>query len=159
MQKCRKNSKDQSTWPDWKTALTNEIVARFERELELNALEKSDDLPMATMTSPHLSLKIFSAMDYYPISFAIIARKKIIWSKSARTLKREMQQTEKKTYPKCGTCGKTNHPEERFWQGSGAHLKSKRKRPEDSSDNNPYSKAQKSEYNIVQLPVLIKKGR
>ena len=26
-----------------------EIVAHLERELELNALEKSDDLPMATM--------------------------------------------------------------------------------------------------------------
>ena len=29
----------------------NEIVAPLERELELNALEESDDLPMATMTS------------------------------------------------------------------------------------------------------------
>ena len=29
----------------------NEIVAHLERELELNALEESDDLPMATMTS------------------------------------------------------------------------------------------------------------
>ena len=29
----------------------DEIVAHLERELELNALEESDDLPMATMTS------------------------------------------------------------------------------------------------------------
>ena len=28
-----------------------DIVAHLERELELNALEKSDDLPIATMTS------------------------------------------------------------------------------------------------------------
>ena len=29
----------------------DEIVAHLERELELNALEESDDLPMASMTS------------------------------------------------------------------------------------------------------------
>ena len=29
----------------------DEIVAHLERELELNAIEGSDDLPMATMTS------------------------------------------------------------------------------------------------------------
>ena len=45
--------------------------------------------------------------------------------------------TEKKTYPKCVTCGKTNHPEEWCWQGAGAHLKPKRNRAENSSDNNP----------------------
>ena len=33
------------------------------------------------------------------------------------------KQTQKKTYPECGTCGKKNHPEERCWQGAGAHLK------------------------------------
>ena len=26
--------------------------------------------------------------------------------------------TQKKTFHKCGTCGKTNHPEERCWQAS-----------------------------------------
>ena len=51
--------------------------------------------------------------------------------------------TQKKTYPECGTCGKKNHPEERCWQGAGAHLKPKRTRPEDSNDNKPNSKAQK----------------
>ena len=45
--------------------------------------------------------------------------------------------TQKKTYPECGTCGKKNHPEERCWQGAGAHLKPKRTRPEDSTDNSP----------------------
>ena len=29
----------------------DEIVAQLERELELNALEESDDLPITTMTS------------------------------------------------------------------------------------------------------------
>ena len=51
--------------------------------------------------------------------------------------------TQKKTYPECGTCGKKNHPEERCWQGAGAHLKPKRTRPEDSTDNKPNPKAQK----------------
>ena len=51
--------------------------------------------------------------------------------------------TQKKTYPNCGTCGKTNYPEERYWQATGAHLKPKRTRPEDSVDNDPDSKASK----------------
>ena len=34
--------------------------------------------------------------------------------------------TQKKIYPECGTCDKKNHPEERCWQGAGAHLKPKR---------------------------------
>ena len=48
--------------------------------------------------------------------------------------------TQKKTHPKCGTSGKTNHPEERCWQSAGAHLKPKRTRPEDSSENDPVTK-------------------
>ena len=44
--------------------------------------------------------------------------------------------TQNKTYPECGTCGKTNHPEERCCEGAGGHLKTKRNRLEDSSDNN-----------------------
>ena len=55
--------------------------------------------------------------------------------------------TQKKTYPKCGTCGKTNHPEKRCWQGAGAHLKPKRTSPEDSSNNDSDSKAPKPQYN------------
>ena len=51
--------------------------------------------------------------------------------------------TQKKTYPECGTCGNKIHPEERCWQGAGAHLKPTRTRPEDSNDNKPNSKAQK----------------
>ena len=62
---------------------------------------------------------------------------------------KKLSQTEKKTYPECGTWGKTNHPEERCWQGAGAHLKAKRNRPDDSSDNNPDSKARTSQYNFT----------
>ena len=43
--------------------------------------------------------------------------------------------TQMKTSPKCGTCGKTNDPEELSWQGAGAHPKPKRTSPEDLSDN------------------------
>ena len=39
--------------------------------------------------------------------------------------------TQKKIYPECETCGKKNHPEERFRQGAGAHLKPKCTRLED----------------------------
>ena len=59
--------------------------------------------------------------------------------------------TQKKTYPKRGTCGKTNHPEARCWQGVGAHLKSKSTRPEASSDSNPASKVQKPQYNTTSI--------
>ena len=55
--------------------------------------------------------------------------------------------TPKKAYPKCGIYGKKNHSEQRCWLGAGAHLKPKRIRPEDSSDNNPDSKVQKPQYN------------
>ena len=54
-----------------------------------------------------------------------------------------------KTYPRRGTCCKTNHTEERRWQGAGAHLKPKRTRPEDSSDSNPESKAPKAHLNSI----------
>ena len=41
---------------------------------------------------------------------------------------------QKKQYPKCPTCGKTNHPEERCWKGAGAHLRPKRNKPEAKED-------------------------
>ena len=56
------------------------------------------------------------------------------------------KQTQKKNYPECETCGKKNHPEERCWQGAGAHLKPKRTRSEDSNDNNPDYKVQKPQH-------------
>ena len=51
--------------------------------------------------------------------------------------------TQKKTYTECGTCGKKNQPEEKCWQGAGAHLKPKRTRSEDSNYKNSDSKLQK----------------
>ena len=86
-------------------------------------------------------------------------KEKGIWSRTAKNLRRKRKKdaqqgkpTQKKVYLKGGTCGKTNHPEERCWQGAGAHLKPKRTRPKDSSDNNPDSKALKpttSQHHLV----------
>ena len=130
----------------------DEIVAHLERELELNALEESDDLPIATMTSS-------SAKPKTPLSTAQMSditcnycKEKGHMVKDCKKLKKKKEKdaqqgksTQKKTYPECGTCGKKNHPEERCWQGAGAHLKPKRTRPEDSTDNKPNPKAQKSQ--------------
>ena len=52
----------------------------------------------------------------------------------------------KKTYSDYGTCSKKNHPEERCWQGAGAHLKPKRTRSKVSNDIKPNSKAQKPQH-------------
>ena len=130
----------------------DEIVAHLERELELNALEESDDLPLATMTCS-------SAKPKTPLSTAQMSditcnyfKEKGHMVKDCEKLKKKKEEdaqqgksTQKKTYPECGTCGKKNHPEERCWQGAGAHLKPKRTRPEDSTDNKPNPKAHKSQ--------------
>ena len=129
----------------------DEIVARLERELELNALEESDDRPMATMTSS-------SAKPKTPLSDITCnyCKEKGHMVKDCEKLKKKKEkdaqqgkQTQKKTYPECGTCGKKNHPEERCWQGAGAHLKPKRTRSEDSNDNKSNSKAQKPQNKLT----------
>ena len=128
----------------------DEIVAHLERELELNALEESDDLPMATMTSsstkPKTPLSTGQMSDIICNYCKEMGHMVKDCEKPKKKKEKDAQQgksTQKKTYPECGTCGKKNHPEERCWQGAGAHLKPKRTRPEDSNDNKPNSKAQK----------------
>ena len=128
----------------------DEIVAHLERELELNALEESDDLPMATMTSSSTKPKTPLSTGQMSDITCNYCKEKGHKVKDCEKLKKKKEKdaqqgksTQKKTYPECGTCGKKNHPEERCWQGAGAHLKPKRTRPEDSTDNKPNSKAQK----------------
>ena len=129
----------------------DEIVAHLERELELNALEESDDLPMATMTSSSSKTKTPLSTGQMSDITCNYCKEKGHMVKDCEKLKKKKEKgaqqgksNEKKTYPKCGTCGKKNHPEERCWQGAGAHLKPKRTRPEDSSDTDPDSKAPKA---------------
>ena len=128
----------------------DEIVAHLERELELNALEESDDLPMATMTSSTTKPKTPLSTGQLSDITCNYCKEKGHMVKDCEKLKKKKEKdaqqgksTQKKTYPECGTCGKKNHPEERCWQGAGAHLKPKRTRPEDSTDNKPNPKAQK----------------
>ena len=128
----------------------DEIVAHLERELELNALEESDDLPIATMTSSSTKPKTPLSTGQMSDITCNYCKEKGHMVKDCEKLKKKKEkdaqqgkQTQKKTYPECGTCGKKNHPEERCWQGAGAHLKPKRTRPDDANDGKPNSKAQK----------------
>ena len=130
----------------------DEIVAHLERELELNALEESDDLPMATMTSSSSKPKILLSTGQMSDITCNYCKEKGRMVKDCKKLKKKKEKdaqqgkpTQKKTHPECGTCGKKNHPEERCWQGAGAHLKPKRTRSEDSNDNKSNSKARKTQ--------------
>ena len=127
----------------------DEIVAHLERELELNALEESDDLPMATMTSSSSKPKTPLSTGQMSDIICNYCKEKGHMVKDCEKFKEKKENdaqqgksTQKKTCPECGTCGKKNHPEESCWQGAGAHLKPKRTRSEDSNDNKPNSKAQ-----------------
>ena len=116
-----------------------EIVAHLERELELNALEEADDLPMATMASASTShSKLLSnsintnkdvecsyctATGHYYKNCPKLKKKKEMEEKDGKKLQRP-------TYPLCDTCGEKNHPTERCWQGAGAHLRLKRTQTE-----------------------------
>ena len=114
----------------------DEIVAHLERELELNALEESDDLPMATMTSSSAKPKTPLTTGQMSDITCNYCKEKCHMVKDCEKLKKKKEKdaqqgksTQKETYPECGTCGKKNHPEERCWQGAGAHLKPERTRP------------------------------
>ena len=122
-----------------------EIVAHLERELELNALEESDDLPIATMASASTSnnnllsngintnkdaqCSYCKATGHFYKSCPKLKKKKELEDKNGKKPQRP-------TYPECPTCGKKNHPVERCWKGAGAHLRPKRTRPEDKANEN-----------------------
>ena len=134
----------------------DEIVAHLERELELNALEESDDLPMATMTSSFAKPKTPLTTGQMSDITCNYCKEKGHMVKDCEKLKKKKEKdtqqgksTQKKANPESGTCGKKNHPEKRCWQGAGAHFKPKRTKPEDSNDNKPNSKAQKPQTKLT----------
>ena len=90
----------------------DEIVAHLERELELNALEESDDLPMATMTSSSSKPKTpLSSGQMSDITCNYCKEKSHMvedCEKLEKKKEKDAQQgktTQKKTYPQRGTCG------------------------------------------------------
>ena len=121
-------------------------VARLERELEFNALEESDDLPIATMAS-------VSTSNSNLLSNGINSNKDARCSyckATGHSHKNCPKQKKKKnggqkwqknpnarhmTSPQCETCGKKNHPQERCWKGAGSHLRPKRTRHDEKTNN------------------------
>ena len=128
----------------------NEIVANLEREVELNALDESDEQTMVTMGSSISKPKSLLSNGLSSDITCKYCKEKGHMVKDCGKHKKKKEEndaqrgklTQKKAYPECETSGKKNRPEERCWQGAGAHLKPKRNRPEDSSDNTPDSKTQ-----------------
>ena len=121
-----------------------EIVAHLERELELNALEESDDLPMATMASASTSNNnsLSNGINTNKDAQCSYCKATGHFYKSCPKLKKKKESEDKNgkkpqrpTNPECPTCGKKNHPVERCWKGAGAHLRPKRTRPEDKADD------------------------
>ena len=121
-----------------------EIVAHLERELELNALEESDDLPMATMASASTSHNnlLYNGINTNKDAQCSYCKATGHYYKNCPKLKKKKETEDKDgkkpqrpTYPPCDTCGKKNHPTERCWQGAGAHLRPKRMQTEQNDRN------------------------
>ena len=114
--------------------ISNQIspqIAQLERELELNALEESDDLPMATMTSSSSKTKTPLFTEQTSDITCIFCKEKGHMVKDCKKHKKKKRMSNKtnqlrrKHILSAGAVAK-NHPEERCWQGAGVHLKPKR---------------------------------
>ena len=121
-----------------------EIVAHLKRELELNALEKSDGLPMATMASAssNQSNLLSNGINTNKDAQCSYCKATGHYYESCPKLKKKNEMEEKDdkkpqrpTYPPCDTCGKKNHSTERCWQGAGTHLRPKRPQTEQKDAN------------------------
>ena len=110
-----------------------EIVAHLERELELNALEESDDLPTSTKQSNLLSNGINTNKDAQCSYCKATGHPKL--KKKKEMGEKDGKKTQRPFYPACVTCGKKNHSTERCWQGAGAHLRPKRPQTEQKDAN------------------------
>ena len=99
-----------------------EIVVHLERELELNAIEESDDLPIATMASSSgkarnlLSNGIGTNKDN---QCSYCKADDHSWKncpkmkKKRETDAKNGKKPQRPTNPECPTCSKTNHPAEK----------------------------------------------
>ena len=67
----------------------DEIVAHLERELELNALEESDDLPMATMTSSSAKPKTPLTTGQMSDITCNYCKEKATWLRTVKSLRRK----------------------------------------------------------------------
>ena len=115
-------------------ATYEEIVTHLERELELNGLEEGDDIPVPTMSTAPTATRPGTGLLSYGIDPNVTCnycKKPGHVKDDCRKLKQKEEQRRndgqdnKKEYPKCPTCDKTNYPAERCWKGAGAHLKPK----------------------------------
>ena len=122
-----------------------EIVAHLERELELNELEKSEDLPMATMASASTSCRnlLSNGIDANKSSHCSYCKSNDHFWKDCpkfKTKKKGMEnkngkKPRRKTLQLCDTCGKKSHQTKRCSEGAGAHLRPKRTRPDDKAND------------------------
>ena len=132
-------------------ATYEEIVTHLERELELNGLEEGDDIPVPTMSTAPTATRPGTGLLSAGIDPKITCnycKKPGHIKDDCRKLKRKEEQRRnegqdnKKEYPKCPTCVKTNHPAERCWKGAGAHLKPKNLKLEDTTISTDQSTSQ-----------------
>ena len=121
-------------------ATYEEIVTHLEREL--NGLEEGDDIPVPTMSTAPTATRpgtglLSSGID--PNATCNYCKKPVLVKDDCQKLRRKEEQRRndgqdtKKEYPKCPTCDKTNPPAERCWKGTGAHLKLKNLKLEDTT--------------------------
>ena len=121
-----------------------EIVADLEGELEFNALEKSDDLPIATMApaptnrrnllSNGIDTNKETQCSYYKATgqfWKILSE----IEKEKRNGGQKLEKSQRQTYPLCRKCGKKNLPPDRCWQGADAHVRPKRTRHDEKANN------------------------
>ena len=115
-------------------ATCEEIVTHLERELELKGLEEGDDIYGPTMSTATTATRpgtglLSSGID--PNVTCNYCKKPGHVEDDCRKLKQKEEQRRndgqdtKRENQKCPTCDKTNHPAERCWKGTGAHLKPK----------------------------------
>ena len=109
--------------PKWKRSVNmarlendsyDKIVAQLKREFELNALEDSDDLPIASMTSSTPKSRTPLSTGQATDNACNYCKEKGHMVKDCKKLKKKKERTPKKanrlrrkSNPECGSCGKT----------------------------------------------------